>query len=150
MRATVGSTSPERLRAGGPTRRLHCPSHGTALIALHHHGIEVDTCPQCAGVWLGAGEHDRIPAAQRMPPDGRSRVATTVDGLAQSVDLIEIAGKSADKLHEFIGDAFSALRAAPRLPQAPGVTRIRLRCWSSPAPQPISSTAIRPSATVIA
>jgi Zn-finger nucleic acid-binding protein len=39
---------------------LPCPQDGTALLALHYRGVEVDHCPQCHGVWLDRGELKRL------------------------------------------------------------------------------------------
>jgi len=53
-----------------------CPRCGTILTMTDRHGIEIDYCPQCRGVWLDRGELDKIldrvaaqaPAAAPPPP----------------------------------------------------------------------------------
>lgn len=37
-----------------------CPRCGTTLTMSERHGIEIDYCPQCRGVWLDRGELDKI------------------------------------------------------------------------------------------
>jgi len=39
---------------------LHCPNCGTALRAEHHHGVRVERCHECHGVWLDAAEVARL------------------------------------------------------------------------------------------
>jgi Na+-translocating ferredoxin:NAD+ oxidoreductase RNF subunit RnfB len=48
--------------AGAATRK--CPVDGTVLEAREFHGVIVDTCPSCAGVWLDAGELDALMKVQ--------------------------------------------------------------------------------------
>jgi len=40
------------------TRR--CPADGTTLVKEVAHAIVIDRCPQCRGVWLDAGELERM------------------------------------------------------------------------------------------
>lgn len=37
-----------------------CPRDANTLTATYKHGIEVDICPSCDGVWLDRGELDKI------------------------------------------------------------------------------------------
>lgn len=48
---------------------MQCPIDGTQLVMSERHGIEIDYCPQCRGVWLDRGELDKIleRAAQQEP-----------------------------------------------------------------------------------
>lgn len=40
---------------------MNCPvCEKTALVVFERHGIEIDHCPQCRGVWLDRGELDKI------------------------------------------------------------------------------------------
>lgn len=50
----------EKLRAkdaspGSVTLGL-CPRCGVALAARDYHGVTIDECPRCAGIWLDKGE----------------------------------------------------------------------------------------------
>lgn len=33
-----------------------CPQCRQPMLIVEHHGVEIDHCPQCGGVWLDAGE----------------------------------------------------------------------------------------------
>lgn len=37
-----------------------CPNDGSELRISDRHGVEIDYCPKCRGVWLDRGELDRI------------------------------------------------------------------------------------------
>src|SRR6187402_1517722 len=51
------------------TRRaaMKCPLDGSELAMSERHGIEIDYCPKCRGVWLDRGELDKI--IDRAAPD---------------------------------------------------------------------------------
>lgn len=39
---------------------MKCPTCPVDLLISERHGIEIDYCPQCRGVWLDRGELDKI------------------------------------------------------------------------------------------
>jgi uncharacterized protein len=39
---------------------LHCPKCGVELLTTDRHGVEIDYCPQCRGMWLDRRELDKI------------------------------------------------------------------------------------------
>jgi len=39
---------------------MKCPTDNATLIMSERHGIEIDYCPECRGVWLDRGELDKI------------------------------------------------------------------------------------------
>ena len=39
---------------------MKCPNDQTTLLLTERHGIEIDYCPECRGVWLDRGELDKI------------------------------------------------------------------------------------------
>lgn len=39
---------------------MQCPIDGTDLAMAERHGVEIDYCPKCRGVWLDRGELDKI------------------------------------------------------------------------------------------
>jgi uncharacterized protein len=39
---------------------MKCPTDGSILTMSERHGIEIDYCPSCRGVWLDRGELDKI------------------------------------------------------------------------------------------
>lgn len=53
---------------------MYCPiCKSVNLVMSERHGIEIDYCPQCRGIWLDRGELDKIidrslsaPSEQRM------------------------------------------------------------------------------------
>ena len=62
---------------------MQCPVDGETLVMSDRHGVEIDYCPKCRGVWLDRGEWDKIiersaaaepPVALREP--GRAAVHT--------------------------------------------------------------------------
>jgi hypothetical protein len=51
-----GESEVEARSAGGD----RCPKCGTQLQLREQHGVEVDECPSCGGVWLDQGELEEI------------------------------------------------------------------------------------------
>lgn len=44
-------------------RRAHfmkCPKCGADLVTETYHGIQIDRCPECTGMWLDAGEAEDL------------------------------------------------------------------------------------------
>lgn len=39
---------------------MKCPLDQTELVMAERHGVEIDYCPKCRGVWLDRGELDKI------------------------------------------------------------------------------------------
>lgn len=39
---------------------MRCPIDQTELLMTERHGVEIDYCPKCRGVWLDRGELDKI------------------------------------------------------------------------------------------
>src|SRR5687768_9936349 len=56
----------ERTGSGGHatmsqhTGGLLCPACRVDLVMSERHGVEIDYCPKCRGVWLDRGELDKI------------------------------------------------------------------------------------------
>ena len=77
----IGSTKkpspgPELVLAAG----LRCPDDGSRLVEIKKHGVEIDVCSSCGGVWLDGGELEHIKRAKAKP----SRVVEgVVDGAAE-------------------------------------------------------------------
>lgn len=42
------------------TGGLLCPTCRVDLVMSERHGVEIDYCPKCRGVWLDRGELDKI------------------------------------------------------------------------------------------
>lgn len=48
---------------------MQCPVCASATLDIRHsHGIEVDVCPSCNGVWLDRGELDKIMTQAQTEP----------------------------------------------------------------------------------
>ncbi len=108
VHASIGATPLERIVERGTQRDLRCPNDGTALQALHHHGVEIDICPHCAGVWLDAGEREKI-LQQRAPGKTGRRAAEAASDISSGAEMLEAVGKAGGALLEFIGEALSGL-----------------------------------------
>jgi Zn-finger nucleic acid-binding protein len=46
---------------------MKCPADQTPLVRETRHGVEVEFCPSCKGVWLERGELDKIIEAATPP-----------------------------------------------------------------------------------
>ncbi len=44
---------------------MKCPKDGYDLASSEYHGVQIETCPQCGGMWLDAGELDSIAHEER-------------------------------------------------------------------------------------
>jgi rubrerythrin len=47
----------------GQQALMRCPKCGTQLVSIEHHGVTVEECPSCQGMWLDRGELETL--AQR-------------------------------------------------------------------------------------
>ncbi|MEO8090416.1 MAG: zf-TFIIB domain-containing protein [Gemmatimonadales bacterium] len=54
-RATAASLDAER-----KSHFMKCPKDGYDLASSEYHGVTIETCPQCGGMWLDAGELDAV------------------------------------------------------------------------------------------
>ena len=48
-------------------RRTHfmkCPKCGADLRMEEYHGVQIDRCPECSGMWLDAGEAEELSARE--------------------------------------------------------------------------------------
>ncbi|UZK70928.1 zf-TFIIB domain-containing protein [Sphingomonas sp. S1-29] len=58
------------MRSAEAVAGMPCPVCKTPLAMAERHGIEIDYCPTCRGVWLDRGELDKIierSAAEQAP-----------------------------------------------------------------------------------
>jgi uncharacterized protein len=39
---------------------MNCPICNVTLLMADKHGVEIDYCPQCRGIWLDRGELEKI------------------------------------------------------------------------------------------
>ena len=52
---------------------MKCPVDNVELVMSERHGIEIDYCPQCRGVWLDRGELDKIIERSNVEPERSNR-----------------------------------------------------------------------------
>jgi Zn-finger nucleic acid-binding protein len=48
------------LEAERRTHYMKCPKDGYDLGSSVYHGVQIETCPHCGGVWLDAGELEAV------------------------------------------------------------------------------------------
>ena len=53
------------LEAERKTHYMKCPKDGYDLSTSEFHGVQIDTCPHCSGIWLDAGELQMLAHEQR-------------------------------------------------------------------------------------
>lgn len=44
---------------------MKCPKDGYDLNSSQYHGVSIETCPHCGGMWLDAGEIDIVAHEER-------------------------------------------------------------------------------------
>jgi Zn-finger nucleic acid-binding protein len=47
------------------THYMKCPKDGYDLASSIYHGVQIETCPHCGGMWLDAGEVDAVAHEER-------------------------------------------------------------------------------------
>ena len=53
------------LEAERKSHYMKCPKDGYDLASSEHHGVQIEICPHCGGMWLDAGELDVIAREDR-------------------------------------------------------------------------------------
>ena len=48
------------LDAERKTHYMKCPKDGYDLASSSYHGVQIETCPHCGGMWLDAGELEAV------------------------------------------------------------------------------------------
>ncbi len=56
--------NPKIARQPAPAEPL-CPKDGSRLMTTDHYGVTVEECPSCHGMWLDAGELEKIASRER-------------------------------------------------------------------------------------
>jgi Zn-finger nucleic acid-binding protein len=54
-RAQAAATEAER-----KSHYMKCPKDGYDLTSSEYHGVQIETCPHCGGMWLDAGELETV------------------------------------------------------------------------------------------
>lgn len=50
----------ERTKQERTSHYSKCPKCGCDLLEREHHGVKIDGCPECGGIWLDKGELEII------------------------------------------------------------------------------------------
>ncbi len=91
---------------------MNCPVCKTvSLVMSERHGIEIDYCPQCRGVWLDRGELDKIiersaVATASAPPRHDQQPAPHYDNRGQGHGSHHQGGYYKKKRESFLSDLF--------------------------------------------
>jgi uncharacterized protein len=67
--------------AAAAERRTHlmkCPKDGYDLTTVTLHGVQIETCQQCRGIWLDAGELETLERHEEDRPGILGRVVTDI------------------------------------------------------------------------
>jgi hypothetical protein len=80
-RAQAAATEAER-----KTHYMKCPKDGYDLTSSEFHGVQIETCPRCGGMWLDAGELDAV------AHEDRSNVLTRV--LSDALSTFRLSSRS--------------------------------------------------------
>lgn len=83
---------PEQRSSGLSGEALSCPRCHDLLAPKLEHGVEIDVCPHCSGVWLDRNELDQLLAAALWELD---RYASKI-----SDQVIEHPGRSSKSIDE--------------------------------------------------
>lgn len=62
MRERRARLDEERLKQERTSHYNKCPKCGCDLREREHHGVKIDGCPECGGMWLDKGELEIIEA----------------------------------------------------------------------------------------
>ncbi len=84
---------PERPRGSLSSEALICPRCQELLVPKLEHGIEIDVCAQCSGVWLDRSELDQLLAAALWELD---RYASKISD--QAIEHPSRSSKSVDEV----------------------------------------------------
>jgi uncharacterized protein len=95
-RATAASLEAER-----KTHYMKCPKDGYDLTSTEYHGVQIESCPHCGGMWLDAGELQTV--AHEDHPTILGRVLTD----ALSAFRRSPRARSGDKPSQGIGNPSS-------------------------------------------
>lgn len=66
---------------------LRCPDDAGVLIAVRKHGVEIDVCENCGGVWLDRGELEEMERKSSVPTAAEVG-EVTLYGLDLALELV--------------------------------------------------------------
>ena len=85
---------------------MKCPTDNETLQLSERHGIEIDYCPTCRGVWLDRGELDKILDAYGSDRPDRRRSNSYDDGWDDDSYERVGSGKPKRKRKGLLGELF--------------------------------------------
>ena len=65
IRRQRAQTDAAALDAERKTHYMKCPKDGYDLASSVYHGVQIETCSHCGGMWLDAGELDAVAHEER-------------------------------------------------------------------------------------
>ncbi len=90
-RAHVAAIAAER-----KSHYMKCPKDGFDLASSNVHGVQIETCPHCGGMWLDAGELEAVAHEDR--PNVFTRVLS--DALATFIRRSPRASQADKPVHD--------------------------------------------------
>jgi uncharacterized protein len=91
MRRERERAQAEAIAAERKSHYMKCPKDGYDLTTSNAHGVQIETCPHCGGMWLDAGELEAV------SHEDRPNVFTRVLSDALSTFRRSPRGRPADK-----------------------------------------------------
>jgi hypothetical protein len=67
MKRRRGELEAEAVKAARKQHFMKCPKCGADLNEVDMHGVRVDVCNECHGVWFDAGEIDQLKPEDKHP-----------------------------------------------------------------------------------
>jgi Zn-finger nucleic acid-binding protein len=65
LRKQREKTEAAALEAERKSHYMKCPKDGHDLATGEYHGVQIETCPHCGGMWLDAGELEVVAHEER-------------------------------------------------------------------------------------
>jgi hypothetical protein len=59
-RAALEKLKQQKAAATASVASMRCPKDGTALASIDQHGVTVEECPKCGGLWFDKGELETV------------------------------------------------------------------------------------------
>ncbi|MDQ5987835.1 MAG: hypothetical protein CSYNP_03581 [Syntrophus sp. SKADARSKE-3] len=87
---------------GTKTSAIMCPGDGARMLTLTHLGVEVDTCPECKGLWLDKGEWEKLVETYRSRVSKAGIAAAAVGGAAVLGGTAALAGQRTQSSNSFV------------------------------------------------
>jgi Zn-finger nucleic acid-binding protein len=87
---------------GTRTSAIKCPGDGAAMLTITHRGVEVDTCPDCKGLWLDKGEWEKLIDSRRSPGAPAAGIAAAAGVAALAAGTAAAAAQTNQSSESFL------------------------------------------------